>query len=134
MKQSPTTMEQSVKEGKLAWISELSPPERSTLVATFGGWALDGMDVMVYSFVIPSLIAAWQLSRWRGRVAGYRGAAKLCGGRLAGRAAGRSASAALEFWSITIVWFALFTFLSGFTNSFWGPAPHAWAARSRIRG
>ncbi len=55
-------MEQSVQQGKLAWLSELSPPERSTLVATFGGWALDGMDVMVYSFVIPSLIAAWHIS------------------------------------------------------------------------
>ncbi len=40
------------------WIFDLTPQERSTLVATFGGWALDGMDVMVYSFVIPTLIAA----------------------------------------------------------------------------
>ena len=45
------------------WISTLTPPERRTLVATFGGWALDGMDVMVYSFVIPSLIALWHLSK-----------------------------------------------------------------------
>jgi len=29
------------------WIFDLTPRERSTLVATFGGWALDGMDVMV---------------------------------------------------------------------------------------
>ncbi len=36
------------------WIFDLTPQERSTLVATFGGWALDGMDDMVYSFVIPT--------------------------------------------------------------------------------
>ena len=44
------------------WLLDLAPHERSTLVATFGGWALDGMDVMVYSFAIPSLIALWHIS------------------------------------------------------------------------
>ena len=38
------------------WILDLTSDERATLIATFGGWALDGMDVMVYSFVIPTLI------------------------------------------------------------------------------
>ncbi|GAC1437378.1 MAG: hypothetical protein NVS1B11_31060 [Terriglobales bacterium] len=50
------------KTSQLAWIIELTPPERSALLATFGGWALDGMDVMVYSFVIPILIATWNIS------------------------------------------------------------------------
>ena len=45
------------------WFLDLAPHERSTLVATFGGWALDGMDVMVYSFAIPSLIALWHISK-----------------------------------------------------------------------
>jgi MFS family permease len=103
---------------KGSWLSQLSPPERSALVATFGGWALDGMDVMVYSFVIPSLIAAWQITKAE---AGLLGTAALLisagGGWLAGILADRYGRA--RILQLTIVWFAFFTFLSGFTNSFW---------------
>ncbi len=101
-----------------AWIFQLSPPERATLIATFGGWALDGMDVMVYSFVIPSLLAAWHISKGQ---AGWLGTAALLisavGGWLAGLLADRFGRA--RVLQITIVWFALFTFLSGFTHNFW---------------
>ena len=103
---------------KRFWLTQLSPKERSALVATFGGWALDGMDVMVYSFVIPSLIAAWHISK---SDAGWLGTAALLmsslGGWLAGLLADRFGR--VRVLQITIVWFALFTFLSGFTNNFW---------------
>lgn len=101
-----------------AWLLQLTRQERSTLVATFGGWALDGMDVMVYSFVIPSLIAAWHITQTQ---AGLLGTAALLisavGGWLAGLLADRFGRA--RILQITILWFAIFTFLSGFTNSFW---------------
>ncbi len=44
------------------WIRQLSAPERAAFIATFGGWMLDGMDVMVYSLVLPdaSLRVAYQ--------------------------------------------------------------------------
>lgn len=100
------------------WIFDLTLQERSTLVATFGGWALDGMDVMVYSFVIPTLIAAWHISKGQ---AGLLGTAALLisavGGWLAGLLADRFGRT--RVLQITILWFAVFTFLSGFTNSFW---------------
>ncbi|HEY4961230.1 MAG TPA: MFS transporter [Terriglobales bacterium] len=100
------------------WILDLTAPERSTLVATFGGWALDGMDVMVYSFVIPTLIAAWHITKGQ---AGMLGTAALLisalGGWLAGLLADRFGR--VRILQITILWFAFFTFLSGFTNSFW---------------
>ena len=100
------------------WISTLTPPERRTLVATFGGWALDGMDVMVYSFVIPSLIALWHLSKGQ---AGMLGTSALLisavGGWLAGLLADRFGRTRVLQW--TILWFAAFTFLSGFANNFW---------------
>jgi MFS family permease len=100
------------------WILDLTAAERSTLVATFGGWALDGMDVMVYSFVIPALIAAWHISKGQ---AGLLGTAALLisavGGWLAGLLADRFGR--VRVLQITILWFAFFTFLSGFTNSFW---------------
>lgn len=100
------------------WLCELTPTERHTLFATFLGWALDGMDVMVYSFVIPSLITAWSISAGE---AGLLGTTALLisalGGWIAGLLADRFGRA--RVLQITIVWFSFFTFLSGFTNSFW---------------
>ena len=100
------------------WIFDLTTNERSTLIATFGGWALDGMDAMVYSFVIPTLIAAWHMSQGQ---AGMLGTAALLisavGGWLAGLLADRFGRT--RILQLTIAWFAVFTFLSGFTNSFW---------------
>ncbi|MDQ2712920.1 MAG: MFS transporter [Acidobacteriota bacterium] len=96
---------------------QLSPSERATLLATFAGWMLDGMDVMVYSFVIPSLIALWHLTTGQ---AGLLGTSALVissiGGWLAGYAADRYGR--VKILQLTILWFAFFTFLSGFTNSF----------------
>jgi MFS family permease len=101
-----------------AWIFELTPRERSTLIATFGGWALDGLDVMVYSFVIPSLIVAWHISKGQaGLLAAVVLLISAMGGWLAGLLADRFGRA--RILQITILWFALFTFLSGFTHSFW---------------
>ena len=101
-----------------SWLEQLTPIERSTLIATFGGWALDGMDVMVYSFVIPSLIAAWHISKGQaGLLASTTLLISAVGGWLAGLLSDRYGRA--RILQITIVWFAFFTFLSGFTNSFW---------------
>ena len=47
----------------LAWFGELNAKERRTMGACFGGWALDAFDVQMYSFVIPTVIALWRLSR-----------------------------------------------------------------------
>lgn len=99
------------------WLTQLDREERSTLIATFSGWMLDGMDVMVYSFVVPSLIVIWHLSKGQ---AGLLGTSALLlssvGGWLAGLAADRWGR--VRILQLTIVWFAFFTFLSGFSNSF----------------
>ena len=47
----------------MSFWSDMSGRERRTFGACFGGWALDGMDFQFYSFVIPSLIAEWHLTR-----------------------------------------------------------------------
>ena len=100
------------------WLTELTPGERNTLIATFGGWALDGMDVMAYSFVVPTLMTTWHIS---GGEAGLLGTAALlisaAGGWLAGLLADRYGR--VRILQLTIAWFALFTFLSGLTNSWW---------------
>ncbi|MGH8767863.1 MAG: MFS transporter, partial [Burkholderiales bacterium] len=46
-----------------AWIRELTGQERKTLIATYGGWSVDAFDFMIYTFVIPTLIAAWGMTK-----------------------------------------------------------------------
>jgi MFS family permease len=100
------------------WLRTLSTQERKTLVAAFGGWSVDALDFMVYTFVVPTLIAAWSMSKTQ---AGWIGTASLIlsavGGWLAGILADRFGR--VRMLQITIIWFAVFTFLCGFTNSFW---------------
>jgi MFS family permease len=100
------------------WIFYLTRHERATLIATFGGWGLDGMDVMIYSFVIPTLISIWHMSRGQaGLLSTVALLISAVGGWLAGLLADRFGRT--RILQLTVVWFAFFTFLSGFTNSFW---------------
>jgi MFS family permease len=113
-----TQVNQTTATSDRPWIFDLTTAERSTLIATFGGWALDGMDVMIYSFVIPTLIAAWHMSKGQaGMLSTVALLISAVGGWLAGLLADRFGRT--RVLQLTILWFALFTFLSGFTNSFW---------------
>lgn len=91
--------------------------ERRTFWACFGGWALDAMDVQMYAVVIPTLIALWGMSQAE---AGMLGTAALlassAGGWIAGILADRYGR--VTVLKVTIIWFSVFTFLSGLTNSF----------------
>ena len=99
------------------WFTSMNVREKRTFWACFTGWALDAMDVQLYAVVMPTLIAAWGMSQAQ---AGTLATAALLfssvGGWLAGILADRFGRAAVL--RITIVWFAFFTFLSGFTQSF----------------
>ena len=114
---SGSQLQHGVEAGNKAWITQLTVNERSTLVATFAGWMLDGMDVMVYSLVLPTLISVWHISKGE---AGLLGTSALLlsslGGWLAGLAADRYGR--VKVLQLTILWFAFFTFLSGFANGF----------------
>ena len=98
-------------------IRQLSAPERAAFVATFGGWMLDGMDVMVYSLVLPTLLLEWHITKGQ---AGLLSTSTLLlsslGGWLAGILADRVGR--VRMLKLTIFWFAFFTFLSGFTQNF----------------
>jgi MFS family permease len=99
------------------WIRQLLPQERAAFVATFAGWMLDGMDVMVYSLVLPTLLTAWHITKGQ---AGLLSTATLLisslGGWLAGILADRFGR--VQLLKLTVFWFAFFTFLSGFTQNF----------------
>jgi MFS family permease len=98
------------------WWSELRPGERRTLAAAVGGWSVDAFDFMVYTFVITSLMAAWGMSRAEaGLIATVTLLCSALGGWLAGALSDRVGR--VRMLQITIGWFALFTFLAGFSRS-----------------
>jgi len=100
-----------------SWYSSMNPPQRRTFWACLMGWTLDAMDVQMFAFVIPTLLSLWGMSKSE---AGLIGTAALItsalGGVLAGLLADRIGR--VKVLQITIVWFAAFTGLSAFTNSF----------------
>src|SRR2546428_14121106 len=72
------------RRGAFAWVSELAPRERRAFGACVGGWALDAMDVQMYSFVIPALIATWGITRGQAGGIGAGGLLGLAGGGFLG--------------------------------------------------
>ena len=48
--------------GSTKWYAELAPNERRTFWACFGGWALDALDVQIFSFAIPAIIVAFSIT------------------------------------------------------------------------
>jgi MFS family permease len=107
----------SVRPEPELWFANLTRQERSAFAACAGGWALDAMDVQLYSFVIPALVATWGISRGQ---AGALGTAALLvsavGGWIAGWFADRFGR--VRTLQIAILWFAGFTFLSGLAQNF----------------
>ena len=100
-----------------AWYRSMTRPQRQTFWGCLMGWALDAMDVQLFAFVIPTLITVWGMTKSQ---AGIVGTAALItsaiGGVIAGLLADRIGR--VRVLQITIVWFAVFTGLSAFTNSF----------------
>ena len=99
------------------WLQETSPRERHTLIAAGLGYGLDGFDFMIYTFIIPTLLVVWHMSKAQ---AGYIATGSLItsaiGGWAAGVLADRYGRVRILQW--TVAWFAAFTFLSGFTHSY----------------
>jgi hypothetical protein len=44
------------------WYRTLDRNGRNTFWSCFAGYALDGLDVQIYSFVVPALIGIWSIS------------------------------------------------------------------------
>ena len=101
----------------LAWLRDLNSRERSTMLACWSGWTLDGFDGQLYSYVVPTVIALWGISAG---TAGTIGTVALLtssfGGWIAGSLSDRFGR--VRVLQITIVWYSLFTFLCGFAQNF----------------
>jgi MFS transporter, SHS family, lactate transporter len=100
-----------------AWTRQVNRAQWRAFWATFLGWALDGFDFTILTFVIIDIQDSFTVDR---ALAGALGTVtlftRLIGGVVAGTAAdkwGRKLPLALS-----ILWFSIFAFLSGFSTSY----------------
>ncbi len=99
------------------WLQQTTVVERRALIATFAGYGVDGFDYMIYTFVIPTLLGLWGMSRAE---AGFIATGSLLSAAAGGWAAGVLADrfGRVRLLQITVLWFALFTGLCGFTDTY----------------
>jgi len=101
----------------MQWYRELNKTERRTFIAAFGGWAIDALDFMVFTFVIATLMTLWGIDKGQ---AGMLGTVTLLfsaiGGWLAGILADRYGR--VRVLQYTILWFSACTVAIGFAQSF----------------
>ena len=101
----------------LSWFGELDAGGRRTFWACFAGYALDALDLQIYTLVIPVLIRLWGLSKGdAGALASVALVMSAFGGWGAGLLADRIGR--VRTLQLTIAWFAVFTFLSGLTANY----------------
>src|SRR5271166_32467 len=97
--------------------SNMTPPEKKTFWACAAGWALDGMDFMIYPLVIGTLIKLWSVDN---ATAGFAVTVTLLasavGGWLSGFLSDRIGR--VRTLQITILWFSLFSLLCAFAQNF----------------
>lgn len=99
-----------------AWLRDLTKAERRTMIGCVGGWGMDAFDLNVYGYAMPTLIAAWGISNTQaGMIGTVTYIVSSLGGWLAGMLADRIGR--VRMLQITILWYAFFTFMSGFTQN-----------------
>jgi MFS family permease len=103
--------------GLAAFYRGMTVPERRTMLACAAGYALDGLDFTIYTLVLGSVIALWQVDRG---VAGLTVSATLLCSAVGGWAAGwvSDSMGRVRAVQITVLWFALFSLLSAFAQNF----------------
>jgi len=102
---------------QLPWYRQVNGDQWRAFFATFLGWVLDGFDFNILTFILVDIQRSFTVDQ---ALAGALGTVtlitRLVGGALAGTAADR--------WGrrlplmLSILWFSLFAFLSGFSTSY----------------
>lgn len=95
----------------------MTTPERRTFWACATGWALDGMDFMIYPLVIGTIIKMWNVDAG---TAGLAGTVTLLASALGGWGAGYLADriGRVRTLQLTILWFSFFSLLCAFAQNF----------------
>jgi MFS family permease len=104
-------------DGPFSWYRTISPSEKRAFWSCKLGYLLDAMDTQFLSFVIPTLIATWGISR---SDAGLIGTVTLLASAAGGWAAGVLSDriGRVKTLQITILWFAVFTLVCALAQNF----------------
>ena len=101
----------------LAFYRDMNVPERRTFWACATGWALDGMDFMIYPLVIGTIIVLWNVDPGTAGLAGtVTLLASALGGWLGGYLADRIGR--VRTLQLTILWFSFFSLVCAFVQNF----------------
>lgn len=101
----------------LAFYRDMNVPERRTFWACASGWALDGMDFMIYPLVIGTIMVMWKVDAG---TAGLAGTVTLLASAIGGWGAGYLADriGRVKTLQITILWFSFFSLVCAFVQNF----------------
>jgi MFS family permease len=101
----------------MAFYRDMNVPERRTFWACAGGWALDGMDFMIYPLVVGTIIKLWNVDAGS---AGLAITATLLASAIGGWAAGYLADRVgrVRTLQFTILWFSALSLVCAFTQDF----------------
>jgi MFS family permease len=103
--------------GLTAFYKDMTSSEKRTFWACATGWALDGMDFMIYPLVIGTIIKLWNVDAG---LAGLAGTVTLLASAIGGWGAGFIADriGRVRTLQITIVWFSVFSLVCAFVQDF----------------
>src|SRR3954463_4586188 len=101
----------------LAFYRDMNAPERRTFWACAAGWALDGMDFMIYPLVIGTIIALWKVDPGS---AGLAGTVTLLASAIGGWLGGYLSDhiGRVRTLQLTILWFSFFSLVCAFVQNF----------------
>jgi MFS family permease len=101
----------------LAFYRDMNAPERRTFWACAAGWALDGMDFMIYPLVIGTIIALWKVDA---ASAGLAGTVTLLASAIGGWFGGYLSDhiGRVRTLQITIIWFSAFSLVCAVVQNF----------------
>ncbi|MBV9461249.1 MAG: MFS transporter [Bradyrhizobium sp.] len=101
----------------LAFYRDMNQAERRTFWACASGWALDGMDFMIYPLVIGTIIALWKVDAGSAGLAGtVTLLASAVGGWLGGYLSDRIGR--VKTLQFTILWFSFFSLVCALVQNF----------------
>ena len=114
---STATQQAAADTSPTGWYSELDKKEKRTFWACFTGWVLDAMDVQILGLALSAVAASFALSSAQ---TGFIGQVALFTSAFGGWAAGLLSDrfGRVRTLQITVVWFAVFTFLCGLAQSY----------------
>ncbi|VVN68025.1 MFS transporter [Pseudomonas fluorescens] len=100
-----------------SWYKSGTPREKKTFWACYAGWALDSYDMQMFSFLLPTLIGIWGLTKGE---AGIVGTSALLSAALGGWIAGILSDrfGRVRILIFTVCWFTFFGVVAGFAQNF----------------